>query len=505
MKAFRGTLFALVALLLVTGLWYAGQPEPAAVKPVTAKNQKKETGLPLFVFEKADMVKVEVKRTEGTIVLAERADGWWLEGENLRASKSMVNRVKHQLHDLVARATVIENPGEDALYGFGADAIHVTLHFRDGSSREFDAGDPNPSGVSFYIRPNPGDAVYTVKKSAVDYYALSLAEFRERRFATFDSKDVDQLEATLANGHHLKLQRSGDHEWELLAPRTFPANDSEVRSLLGRVSAAKAIQFIADDVKDLSAYGLDTPEARIAVRFSSRDPLTLLVGRPTGEIDGSYPTSYAMLEGEGSVYAIRNGLLEDYAAPVESLRLTRFARMEINDLTEVVATLDDHGKDKDLSHTVVIRQEANRWLWDDGVPVPGSTPSRVGIRASSIESEEFVAEEADDARYGFDRPLITVELKESTGRVRTLLVGKAAAPGKRPEGEPYDRYYARVRESPEVYIVDSGVLEVVKDLMREHNRKATADDEKAVRRERIEQNTGAAPAAGAPTNPEKAP
>jgi hypothetical protein len=252
----------------------------------------------------------------------------------------------------------------------------------------------------------------------------------------------------------------------------------------------KAIQFVADKLgpEQLGTYGLDKPRARISIRFSNSDPpLVLIVGAQTGEKDGEYPLTYAMLEGEGHVYAVRDGLVDDYSADLSTFRLTRFARMDANEVNLITATFSGNGRDEDLNGTVTIKQEATQWLWEDGVPVPGSTPSRVATRATGITSEEFIAEQPDDTRYGFDRPLVKIYLKDSTGAYRNLLIGNKAPDGKRPEGESYERYYARAAEFPEVYIIDAGVVEVVRDLMREHRRKAEADSEKQERQEKIRQ------------------
>ncbi|MDP2315921.1 MAG: DUF4340 domain-containing protein [Pseudomonadota bacterium] len=490
MKAFRGTLLALVALLALLGAWW--MVRPVELTPAEKKAALKGVEKPIFVFEKANLVKVEVTRPEGTIVLAERADGWWLEGEELRASRSMVNRVKHQLHDLVARATVVDGPADDALYGLGTSTIHVKLTFRDGSTEEFDAGDPNPSGVSFYIRKTGDTAVYTVKKSAVDYYSLSLAEFRERRFASFDSKDVDALAADLPGGKRLAFQRTGERSWDMLEPRQFAANDSEIRGLLGRVSALKAIQFVTDDDADLAKYGLAQPRARITIRFSGREPLTLLLGAPTGEKDGEYVLAYVKLLDEPTIYAARDGLLEDYEADTETFRLKRFARMDPNTLASLVTTFSGDERDPDLTGTVTVKMEADKWFWDTGVPVPGSTPKRLATRVANVQADEFVAEAATNGEYGFEKPLATIVMNDRGGESRTIVVGKGAPPLTDPEGHERERFYARAVEFPEVYIIDSGVVDVVKDLMREHRRKATGDAEKTERRDRIDQERGGA-------------
>ncbi len=484
MKSFRGTLLALLALLGLVGTWVAVRPHQ--LTPAERKAALKEQDKPIFVFEKANLARVEVTRPEGVIVLVEREDGWWIEGDELRASRSMVNRVKHQLHDLVARATVVDGEADDALYGLGASTIHVKLTFRDGSTEQFDAGDPNPSGVSFYIRRTGDSVVYTVKKSAVDYYSLSLAEFRERRFASFDSKDVDALTAALPEGRKLAFQRTGEHAWDLLEPEGFAANDSEVRGLLGRVSALKAQSFVTDDAGDIAKYGLDAPRASITIRFSGRDPLTLLLGATTGEKDGEYALAYVKLADEPTVYIARDGLLEDYMADLGTFRLKRFARMDPNTLASLVTTFAGDERDADLTGTVTVRMEADRWLWEDGVPAAGSTPKRLATRAANVQADEFVAVAASDGAYGFDQPLARIVLTDRSGEARTILVGAAAAPEIGAEGEERARYYARALEYPEVYIIDAGLIDVVKDLLREHNRKATGDDEKSGRRERIE-------------------
>lgn len=491
MKRFRGTLLAAVVFLVALGAWWALKPAP----PTPGAAAPTAEGIPLFQFEKADLVRVEVKRPDRTIVLVERGDGWWIEGEEVRASTSMVNRNKHQLHDLVSRATVVAGAEAPALYGLGESAIEVTLTLRDGSVRRFRAGDPNPSGVSFYVQPVPGDVVYTVKKSAVDYYSLSLDEFRERRFAAFDSKDVDALEAALPGGAALAFQRTGERDWEMVAPESFAAADGEVRALMGRVAALKAQAFVADAPADLAAYGLAAPRATITLRFSARPPLTLLVGDRTGETDGEHRLAYMKRADEPSVYAARDGLLDDYLREPAAFRLKRFVRMDAARVARMVSTLDADGRDDVLDGTVTVRMAADAWLWEDGVPVAGSTPKRVAQRAAGLEAERFVADAGEDRRHGFDRPRVRLQLTDLDGATRTLIVGGAAPPATDREGRTLERYYARVAEAPEVYVVDAGVVEVVQDLHREHRRKAEGDVAGAARRERIEKE-GAAPAPG---------
>lgn len=487
MKQFRGTLLALLALLILGGAYVALRPTDDAPKPVK-KGEKAVEGVALFTFEKADLVRVDVTRPDGPIALVEKPDSWWIEGTDMRASRQMVNRFKHQLHDLVSRATVADASDEGALYGLGEHAIHVKLTMRDGTTHEFDAGDPNPSGVSFYLRKTGEDTVYTVKKSAVDFTSLELSEFRERRFATFDSKDVDGLDATLPGGKRLKLQRTDEHLWDLVEPAQFAANDMEVRGLLGRVSAMKAIKFVAGDAPELGQYGLDQPRATIKITFSGgRDPITLLLGNPSGEKEGEYPLAYAKLAEEPFVYQVKDVFLEDYQRDPTELRLRQFMRVEQNELVQIKSTYAPlSADDKDLAGTVTVRQAASEWQWDDGVIVPGSTPRRVASRACDVESDEYVADHGDDAAYGFDHPVAVVELTDNTGKQATLVVGKAGKSRMDQEAHEVKRWYAKNAAFGDVYLVDDGVLDVLRDLHRENGRHARGEMEEEERKAKID-------------------
>lgn len=488
MKAFRSSIVALLVLGVLVGAWWLVQPQDT---PTVAQPAPDGAPVALFPFEKANLLRVEVRRPDGTIVLEERADGWWLANENQRASRTMVNRVKHQLHDLTARATVVDATDDGALYGLGESAIHVTLTMRDGSTVKFSAGDPNPTGVSFYIRKDGDPAVYTVKKSAVDYYSLSLTEFRERRFAAFDSKDADALDATFPDGRRLAFQRGGAEAWDMLAPERFAADDGEVRALLGRVTALKASEFVTDAPADPGTYGLDAPRARIVVRFSGRDPMTVLVGARNGQTDGEFALAYMQLEGEPTVYAARDGFLDDFARPTVSFRRKTFVSMDPNDVASMSLTFAGRGEDAALSRTVAVRNEADTWLWDDGVPAAGSTPKRVVQRAAGVRAESFEAASGSDTAYGFDAPVVRVVLTARDGTVRTLVVGKPAPSEKDDEGVERRRWYARVAEAPGIYVVDDGIVEVARDLCREFGRKSDGDAQKSERHERIARERGA--------------
>lgn len=492
MKAFRGTILAAVALLAVLALVKVFDPSP----PPT--NKRGDLERPLFTFEKQELVRIVVERPDGvTVALKETPSGWIIEDSGFTASRTMVNRVKHQLHDLTARAMVVETTDDLALYGLGKQAITVTLTLRDGREIKLRAGDPNPSAVSYYIQPLPGDAIYTVKKSAVDYYSLSLEEFRERRFASFETKDVASLEAELEGGRRLKIQRAGEQSWDMLEPTAMAINADDAKSLLGRVTILKAQRFVEDLPEtggDLAKYGLDAPRARITLTFGGRDPLTLRVGARVPDSTPDEPLAYMLIEGDRTVYAAREALLEDFNADTASFRLRRFSRMEGLEVTQISATMHRpaDGQPDDPTGLVTLKSVTDVWQWGDGQPVSGSTPRRLAMRAAGLDAEEFVDDSPSSLTpYGLDDPLATITLTDLGGRTITLLIGKEG-PAREQEGEerPIPRVYAKLADEAPVYLVERSVLEVLEDALREQSRKSDKDVDKAQRREAIDVERG---------------
>jgi hypothetical protein len=315
MRRFSGALVALVALIALVVAWVVTRPAPE-VSPV-------KEAPPLFAFEKEDIVGVRIQRPDLTIELRNEGGEWIAVGQPWKPSRSMIRRVAHQTHDLTARATVAEDTTDPALYGFTDRAVLITITLQDGKVIEFEGGDPNPTSVSHYIRPKPGNTVYTVKKSALDFYKLPLEEFREDKLASFDADDADLIDATV-DGRHLRFVRSGEKTWREESPRQWDAAREEVRTMLGRTAALKAQAFVydGDDPAELAKYGLAEPVGRIAITLTGGDVVTVLVG---DSIPGTNPTErYVYRVEHKALFAARDSFLEAFQLPDEKYRKREF-------------------------------------------------------------------------------------------------------------------------------------------------------------------------------------
>lgn len=465
LRRFRGSIAALAVLAVAGIAWFVVD----AMKPEV---EVYEAPPGLFDFEKEDMVAVRVVRQDVTIELVEEDGEWKVVGEPWRPSRSMVRRVAHQLHDLTARAVVAEGQDREAveLYGMGEDAIQVTLTLKDGSTIAFEAGDPNPTSVSYYIRPIPGDSVYVVKKSAVDYYRLSLEEFRERRFAWLDADDADRIDATV-DGRRMVFSRVDDKYWRMNQPKEQDAARDQVRTMLGRTGALKAFGFVSDAPTDEERrrYGLEPAEHTVAIGMSSGEVVTLKIGSLVPDSDPLQ--RYVLRVEDNAIYAARDGFLEAFQLSVEEYRRRRILRKHEWDVQKMrVVRGDDE---------VELHRTSDGWRWPDGAPVSGSTPKRLAGRVADAKAMAFHDDVPDRGAFGLEPPFATVDLTFEDG-ARVAVVGNELEVEVEDRPYPEKRRYFQVDGDATVYEVEGSVGSVVDDVFREYGRKLERDADKRV-------------------------
>ena len=452
-RRFAGSALALLLALGAAGAWYASQPPTSdgSDEPVAIFDP----------FEKEQLVGFAVHRPEGDLAFVREGETWSTVGERWRPSASMVRRVAHQMHDLTARATVVEAPEDPSLYGLGPDAIRVALDLDDGRHLELAVGDPNPSSVSWYMRPLPDGPVYVVKKAAVDYFRLEAEAFREDRIASFDARDATSIEARVG-GQELAFRRTGETAWEMTGPEQWSADRDRVRRVLGAVASLRSFAVVADQPEDRSAWGLGPDSDFVEVQLDGRS-IRVHFGESIPDTDP--PQRDAWHRDDDTVYAVRASVTDTLQRPLEEWRNTRVIGHNPHEVRGYRVVQGEH--------RVEVTRSADEWRWDQGAAIPGATPRRVAGFGSDLRALAF----HDQAPPGaFDPVRASIELDFDDGSAAHIELGATfEEPG--PE-RPTTLQYARLAGSEEVWTVEAELGKRIEDLVREHGRKADKDAER---------------------------
>jgi hypothetical protein len=334
-------------------------------------------------FEKTQLLAVHIEKPNGEkIQLTNKSDYWSVQSDSLReakrASKTMINRIKHQLHDLDFREDFVPSSSKSMEeYGLGSKATRVKLMLRGSQEQSLLVGDLNPSKVSYYVQHADGvdQKVYTVKKSSMDMFLQPVDAFRESRMINIDMRSLTSL-SYQSEDRQIQLRKGEGKDWlvQNAQMQLVLANRDIVMRMIGRLSALKASSFVDVSTRELEQYELSNPRLKWSLQNEIGQKIELLVGKNYNQ-----DLVYYWIEGDTTVYVAKGQLLKDFSFDVSKIVERRIFQRKMDVIDQLV--LLRSGKE----HALVL--QGGDWYWKDGSLVSGITPQRFfeEIRDSQCE------------------------------------------------------------------------------------------------------------------------
>ena len=344
---------------------------------------------------------IEITRSGQTITLQEIDGQWHYLEVNEAAAMVMINRVRHQLHDLKSRAFVSNDNDEFLRYGIDTDSEHVDLMFADGQRLQLVVGDLNPTGVSHYVLIPQSNEVHTVQKAALDYFTYSSDLYRDDRLIPLSQESIKEIRiepSRLATNSKTwrfenvnERQKPLKRRWRLrigdgLDSEEVQADSSKVSQLIGRLLALKASTFIDTDDNEYQRYK----------DFDWQDPLFYceLIDGKSEALRITFGPRFddnnvvVMLGNRDQYFVVRSGVLEDVVLNKSDWTSKLLLDIDENAIETVNVSLN--------GSSINLRRSADQWLWATGVPVSGSTPDRLVRTISGLISRGTIATKPDD-------------------------------------------------------------------------------------------------------------
>jgi hypothetical protein len=258
----KGLLAASFLLLALGGtIWWSNKKAATADKaPVETTTVK------LLNFTEDQIQEIEIKKRTGETVHLQRHDSKWqiAAPDRLPADPDAVSSMLATLSSLSSDRTVDEKATSLDEYGLTRPAMELTITDKNKKSTKLLIGDDTPAGSAVYATIAGDSRVFALSSYKKNSFDKSAGDLRDKRLLPFDSDKVSSLELT-AKKQTIAFGRSKD-EWQIVKPKPFRADRSQVEELLRTLREAKMdLSGRADDKKSAAAFGSGTPFASAKV------------------------------------------------------------------------------------------------------------------------------------------------------------------------------------------------------------------------------------------------
>ncbi len=438
----------------------------------------------IFSVKKDDVTRIVIKPSKGAeIECAMEATGWALKKPVAdQANKKEVDKIIDKLKDLtVDKEDFIDEEGKNlAKYGLDKPQLVAEIYQGDVAQTMLVGKVVDGKSDKVYAKRKTEPAIVELKKDFLDDVKKKPQDLRDKKLARFEKADVTAAEIKVA-GKDISLKKE-EGDWKMSKPKEMKADTTETENLFGDVSKLEVAEFVNDAPKDkdLAAYGLDKPQAEIALTLKDgKAAPKLLVGAKKKDSD----QYYMKRDGQAPVFLVdAKDLMEKLGAGYLTFRkhlVLEFTKVNTKKLTV---------KRKDKTFVCEADpKEAGKWNLTQPIKAEGDKTDIDNILwdISYLRAKTFVAENPKDLKpYGLDAPAIVVtvvydkEMKGEAGKkdkdkkkekvsvTKVLMIGKKAG----------DAYYAKLGDSGLVFKIGESY---VKNLQAELASKTIMETTKA--------------------------
>jgi len=240
----------------------------------------------------------------------------------------------------------LEAVPEDKIKDFGLDKPIFTLEFQAaGQTHQLRFGHKAPGEQSIYAQKDDDSRILLIRLPDKETLNRSLTDLRSKKIFSLTPEKVTEIRLVRKDGS-LILRKAAASEW---APENNPSlklRTDKINTLLGQVSGAKALEFVAEKADDLKKYGLaPSPALRLTLLAGNQEE-TLLLGSKQGD------RYYAQISGTAPIMLVDQTLPEKLPSSYEALEDRRLWAGPDTEVQKVVwgapdklitATRDQHG------------------------------------------------------------------------------------------------------------------------------------------------------------------
>ncbi|MEM9157739.1 MAG: DUF4340 domain-containing protein [Verrucomicrobiota bacterium] len=387
--------------------------------------------------------------------------------------------------DLLAQAKA-------SLSDYGLAPADLNLEFGAGDERSvIGIGKATDIGDNLYILSVDRKYIHVVDRSLLDSLSINIEQIRDPRIFTSNVFEVTSwnLQRDEENTVRTRIARRGDG-WNFETPIRARADTPSVNTLLNRILSLDTKSIVTNDADELSPYGLQTPELRIAIETEQTREV-LEIGSPVPTQDGSPSIQrYAKREDRPTIFQIEVEFQDLLANAQTKLRDRHIFGIETAEATSVaIAQIDEEPLTLQKLETgdwEILLRDPERGI----VSVPGDKPAIEELLAlldnlKAIPENGFINDAPsalDLETYALEAPRFTIGVTSRYPRddKNALEVAQTETlmRGANNPAEALSRF-VKIKNTPFVYSVYSDAFENIDNdplLFRDRNLLSIPED-----------------------------
>ena len=201
-----------------------------------------------------------------------------------------------------------DEPENLGAYGLDKPSAEIDI-FQDGKPIRVLFGNKKDSG-DYFIKLGSDNSVYSVSEFVLRQIPEGVNDIRVRRVVKLDAEKVRGVEINRGD-NKISILKEGN-KWKLGGDNSKKVDESKVGELIADIGSLEVEEFVDDNPKGLSSYGLDKPETELTVLESDKKR-TVLFGK--AEKDKVY---FKFADGK-SVYLVGDNIISKIPSSSEEL------------------------------------------------------------------------------------------------------------------------------------------------------------------------------------------
>ena len=397
----RGLLVAAGLLVLMLGALSFLQKKT----PGTERGGRESKRMTLLPVREAD--RIELTTGKGTFSFRKPKDGEWelVQPVKTGADAATVGQLLSEVQFVEHLQTFPPEARTEAnlqTFGLGQPSRTLSVTTPEGELHvEIGRETPIPGGVYAKVRqPRGGEQLLVLQNQLAESMDKDLNAWREKRVFPLVIPEVQELRMR-QGAVEVEIQKTPEGAWAIRKPVEAPADPAAVNSVLGEISALRAVDFVADSEADLALYGLTSPGQAFEVRSQATNRI-LQVGlvnpKETNQV-------FARMVDRPFVFTLTKSSLEPLGKLPDRVRDRRLATFGA---PSQIQRVDFGGRGGEYR----LEKQGESWVASWGGSNRTADAARINRWFDAVlnsRANRFLSTE-DPAKLGFSKPRLTAAI-----------------------------------------------------------------------------------------------